>query len=76
MQNYMTEYYSLHKRNKIATYFTFPGGEGGPRKWWMRGSDGDTVLVPKVITSCVSIYHYQQNPSFIPTISLLNGLIH
>ena len=24
MQNYMTEYYSLHKRNKIATYFTFP----------------------------------------------------
>ena len=33
MQNYMTECYSLYKRNKIATYFTFPGGEGGPRKW-------------------------------------------
>ena len=30
MQNYMTECYSLYKRNKIATYFTFPGGEGGP----------------------------------------------
>jgi len=29
MQNYMTECYSLYKRNKIATYFTFPGGEGG-----------------------------------------------
>ena len=31
MQNYMTECYSLYKRNKIATYFTFPGGEGGPQ---------------------------------------------
>ena len=76
MQNYMTECYSLYKRNKIATYFTFPGGEGGPQTRWMRGRDGDTVLVPKVITSCVSICHYQQNPSFIPTISLLKGLIH
>ena len=76
MQNYKTKCYSLYKRRQIATYFTFPGGEGGPREWWMRGRDGDTVLVPKVITSCVSICHYQQNPSFIPTISLLKGLIH
>ena len=33
MQNYMTECYSLYKRRQIAIRFTFPGGEGGPRKW-------------------------------------------
>ena len=32
MQNYMTECYSLYKHNRIAIHFTFPGGEGGPRK--------------------------------------------
>ena len=24
--------------------YTFPGGEGGPRKWWMRGRDGDSLF--------------------------------
>ena len=23
---------------------TFPGGEGGPRQWWMRGTNGDTMF--------------------------------
>ena len=76
MQNYMTECYSLYKRRQIAIRFTFPGGDGGPRKWWMRGRGGDTVLVQKAISSCISICYFQQNPSFIPTISLLKGLIH
>ena len=30
---------------------TFPGGEGGPRKRWMRGTDGAALFAPHRITS-------------------------
>ena len=73
----------IHCTNLMRSLSTLPSpaGKGDHASGVMRsllrkGRDGDTVLVPKVITSCVSICHYQQNPSFIPTISLLKGLIH
>ena len=47
MQNYKTKCYSLYKRRQISIRFTFPGGEGGPRTWWMRGRDGDAMFAQK-----------------------------
>ena len=51
MKNYISEWYSLYKRNETAIHFTFPGGEGGPQTRWMRGRDGGSLLAPNTATS-------------------------
>jgi hypothetical protein len=55
-QNYITQTKSAEKLKISAYPFTFPGGEGGPRKRWMRGSVGDILYAPDKISSFKNIF--------------------